>query len=136
MGGETHALPNYFEVAYSIAYDIQKILGRSVTVTVLPDSESLFKSLVESSTKAEKRLTIDIRDAREAFKKREITNIVWIRSDSNIANELTKETCVALEELLLTRILRVHIDQWIERVELTSCDEIRTSSCYPASNER
>lgn len=57
---------------------------------VLAEFESLFKTLVKYSTTAEQRLMIDNTAAREAFDWKEITTIDWVRSESSVADKLTK----------------------------------------------
>lgn len=53
-------------------------------------SELLFKVIVKSSITTENRLMVDIRDARVAYERGDISDVGWIRSPSNVADGLTK----------------------------------------------
>lgn len=75
LGGETYAFDESFDIAYSIAHDMQKLLRQTVQITILTDSESMFRLLLKSSTTPEKILIINIRATREAYENGYITNI-------------------------------------------------------------
>lgn len=65
LGGETYAFADLFDVSFSLRYDISEILRRVFSLTILTDSESLFKPLVKSSTIFKRRFIIGIRAAHE-----------------------------------------------------------------------
>ena len=106
LGGETYAFADVFDVAYSIRHDLRKILQKDVKLTLLTDSMSLFKVIINSSVTTEKRLMIDISAVREAYERSDIDFIGWISSKNNIANGLTKlGVCATLVEFLETHVL-------------------------------
>lgn len=87
---------------------------------MLTDSESLLKTLVNSSTTTENRLMADIRAAKKDFERRVITHFGWIRTHFNDAEGISKEaSCKALDEVLEKITLDAMIEQWIERAEPT-----------------
>ena len=90
LGGEMYAFADAFDAAFSIRHDLQRLLKKDVRLTLLTDSMSLFKVIVNSTITTEKRLMIDISAVREAYEKSDIDFIGWIPSNSNIANGLTK----------------------------------------------
>ena len=101
MGGETHAFADAFDAAYTIRNDLQRLLNKDVKLTMLTDSMSLFKVLINSSIMTEKRLMIDISAAREAYENSDIDHIGWIPTSSNLANGLTKHgICPTLNAFL------------------------------------
>lgn len=115
LGGEAYALADCFSIAYALHDDMNDIMGYDVPITMLTDSESLFKFIVRSKT-TERMLMIDVKAAREAFERIEISNMGWIRSDENIADGLTKTgNCKTLEDLINTGILSIEVEQWIGR---------------------
>lgn len=75
LGGETHAFVDSFEAAYAIRHDLETMIGRPVTLSMVTDSDSLFKVIVQSSTTTERRLMIDIQAGREAYQERKIDNM-------------------------------------------------------------
>lgn len=80
-----------------LRYYIEKMVGRRVPLTMLTDSESLFKLIVKSSVTTENRLMVDMRAAREAYERGNISIVGWIWSPDNIADGLNKVSkCKAL----------------------------------------
>lgn len=47
LRGETYALSEGFDVAYMLWHDLQLMIGRRIPLTMLTDSESLFKVIVK-----------------------------------------------------------------------------------------
>lgn len=90
LGGETYAFADCFDMTFMIRYDMERATNVKIPLTILTDSESLFKVIVKSSTTTEKRFMINIQAAREAFETYEIDNVGWIRTKDNIADGLTK----------------------------------------------
>lgn len=85
---------------------MRRIIGKDIKLTMLTDSMSLFKVMVNSSITTEKRLMIDIAAARQAYERSDIYFIGWIPAQSNIANGLTKlGVCATLDEFLRTQTL-------------------------------
>lgn len=119
MGAEVLAFADRFDYAFLLKHDLQRIIGDDLPLAMRTDSESLFKTIVKSTTTTDKRLMIDIQAARESYGKQEISDIGWIRSEDNPADGLTKPTpCRALEHLLHTGSLDVNIQQWVLRTQL------------------
>lgn len=79
LGGETHAFVNSFDAAYAIRYDLETIVCKSVSLSMVTDSDSLLKVIFQSSTTTERRLIIDIQAGREAYQERRIDEMGWVR---------------------------------------------------------
>jgi hypothetical protein len=118
LGSETMALADAFDKAFAIRHDMQDITRRSIPIVILTDSLSLFDVLTKSSTTSEKRLMIDLAVTREAYKKREIETIGFVRTENNPADAFTKITrCKILEEILHTTSLIHPVEQWVKRMQ-------------------
>ena len=91
-------------------------LKRAVPMHLLTDSKSLFDIISKGTRTSEKRIMLDIHAAREGYRTREISNIGFVRSSSNLADGLTKEKMQkALFQLLQTGKHKIQCDQWILR---------------------
>ena len=78
------------------------------------DSKSLFDTITKRSQISEKRLLIDMATVRDAYRRKEMQNIGFIKTNYNIADPLTKESeNETLDELLYTGILQHPVSQWI-----------------------
>lgn len=96
--------------------EINKVLGKTVPLTMYADSKSLFDGIVERNATTKKRLLIDLRVLRESYEMRELTNIVWILSAQNPADAMTKDApSSALQKLLDNNHLKLNANSGVER---------------------
>jgi len=85
---------------------IDKALEIEVPLVVYTDSKSLYEYLVKLGTTREKRLIIDVMCLRQAYERREITEVKWIKGESNPADSMTKSKPTnALKHLLDTNTI-------------------------------
>lgn len=98
MGTEVLAFADIFDFGYKIRHDLQRIVGQKLPLAMFMDRDSLFKTIVRSTTTTEIRLMIDLVTAREAYGIHEISSVGWIRSEDNPADHPTKPgPCTAIE---------------------------------------
>ena len=116
MAGETLAFVDAFDNAYILRNDLERMLGISMPLLMLTDSEQLFNVLTRARYTTEKRLMVDISATREAYSDHTITNIGLIHSDDNPADGLTKiNGNGALQRLLQTNSLNHSVRQFVIR---------------------
>jgi hypothetical protein len=85
---------------------INKALEIEVPLVVYIDSKSLYEYLVKLGTTREKRLIINIICLRQAYERREIMEVKWIKGESNPADSMTKSKPTnALKHLLDTNTI-------------------------------
>ena len=70
-------------------------------MVICTDSKSLYDCLVRLGTTQEKRLMVDIMCLRQAYERREITEVKWIDGDTNPADSMTKAKPSGALKLLL-----------------------------------
>lgn len=116
MAGEVYAFANAFDEAFIIKYDLERLYKQPVPLTMLTDSKQLFDVITRASHTTEKRLMIDIAAAREAYNRKEISNVGLVKSANNLADGLTKPGfCMSLDDVLRTSVDRHPVEQWIIR---------------------
>ena len=72
--------------------------------------------MVKLGTTKEKRLMVDIMAIWESYKRKEVTEIRWIKGTDNPADAMTKKgSNKALETLLDTNRLHIRMEGWVER---------------------
>ena len=91
LAAELYAMSLGFDNAAVIKSTIQQILRRPIDLTIYIDSKSLYDCLVRLGTTHEKRLMIDIMCLRQAYERREISQVVQIDRKYNITDAITKE---------------------------------------------
>ena len=84
------------------------------------DRSKLFFDIISRGSRTrEKRIMLDIHAARQSYRNRQISKIGFVRSNDNLAHELTKQNMQpALLNLLLTGKHFVKWEQWILRAPL------------------
>jgi hypothetical protein len=98
---EVLALGATFNVASAIRSMYKEILKHDFPLVLHTDSLSLFTTAKKYHTTREKRLMVDIAMIREACASHEISDLVFVRSENNLADCLTnKKYCPHMEKLL------------------------------------
>ena len=116
LGAEVYAFADAFDYAYVIRHDLEEILNQCIPLQIMTDSRSLFDVIVRNSTTSDRRLMIDIKDVRESYESQKISHVGFVRSEDNPANAFTKSKhCDALERILRTGTIDLHVDEWIVR---------------------
>jgi hypothetical protein len=117
LASELYALAHGFDIAAVIKSTIQKILQlEQLPLVLCTDSKSLYDCLVKLGTTQEKRLMVDLMCLRQAYERREITEVKWINGEDNPADAMTKaKPCQALKTLINTNKLNLKVTEWVER---------------------
>ena len=121
LASELYGMAHGFDMGASIKSTIDRILGTDVNLFQLPlvictDSKSLYECLVKLGTTQEKRLMIDVMCLRQAYERREIAEVKWIKGDTNPADAMTKsKPSNALKNLIETNTIRLDVEEWVER---------------------
>ena len=116
LASELYGMTHGFDMGASIKSTIDRILQINLPLVICTDSKSLFDCLVKLGTTQEKRLMIDVMCLRQAYERREIAEVRWIRGTTNPADSMTKEKASnALKQLIDTGSLRLDVMEWVER---------------------
>jgi hypothetical protein len=79
-----------FDIGALVKAIIDRVLGIKLLLVVCTDSKSLYECLVKLGTIQEKRLMIDVMCLRQAYERREIMEVKWIKGSSNLADSMIK----------------------------------------------
>ena len=72
------------------------------------DSKSLYDCLVRLGSTTEKHLIVDIMYLYQSYKYREISQVVWINREYNIADAMTKDKpCTSFKALIDSNRLNI-----------------------------
>jgi hypothetical protein len=105
-----------FDMGVSIKGTIEKALKIDLPLVICTDSRSLYGCIVKLGTTQEKRLMIDVMCLREAYERREIAEVRWIKGTTNPADSMTKaKASNALKQLIDTNKLQIDVQEWVER---------------------
>jgi hypothetical protein len=117
LASELYALAHGFDIGAAIKSTIQRILQlEQLPLVLCTDSKSLYDCLVKLGTTQEKRLMVDLMCLRQAYERREITEVKWISGKDNPADAMTKaKPCQALKTLIDTNKLDLKVTEWVER---------------------
>jgi hypothetical protein len=76
------------------------------------DSKSLYNCLVKLGITQEKRLIVDLMYLRQAYERRKITEVKWIKGRNNPADAITKaKPCQALKTLININKLNLEVNK-------------------------
>jgi hypothetical protein len=116
LASELYGMAHGFDIGAAIKSTLDQVLGTSVLLVICTDSKSLYECLVKLGTTLEKRLMIDVMCLRQAYERREIVEVYWIKGNTNPADSMTKlKSSGVLKELLDTNKIEVEMEQWVER---------------------
>lgn len=89
-------------------------MGIKIPLYVFTDAKSIFDTITASKRLRELRLMNDISEIRRAYRANEIDNVAWIRSEQNIADDLTRLIGNGiLFNTLRSGTLNFIIEQWV-----------------------
>jgi len=116
---ELYSIAYGFNIGATIKSTIDKILQVNLPLILYTDSKSLYDCLVRLGTTQEKRLMIDVMCLRQAYERRQVTEVKWIDGDTNPADAMTKgKPCTALTQLIDTNRIELRAVGWVERTDL------------------
>jgi hypothetical protein len=116
LASELYGMAHGFDMGASVKSTIDKALQINLPLVVCTDSKSVYECLVKLGTTQEKRLMIDVMCLRQAYERREIAEVKWIKGDSNPADSMTKaKPSNALKRLIETNTLQMDVEEWVER---------------------
>jgi len=110
---ETYTFSAGFDYGISLRMLFKK-MHIDLPLYVFTDCKSIFDTITDSKRLRELRLMNEISDIRRAYRDNEITNVGWIRSEQNIAENLTRLVDnKILRTALETGRLQFTIEQWV-----------------------
>jgi hypothetical protein len=116
LASELYGMTHGFDIADAIKSTIDKILRINIPLVLATDSKSLYDCLVRLGSTQEKRLMIDVMCLRQAYERRQITEVKWVDGGSNPADAMTKSrACKALTDLVDTNQIDLRAIGWVER---------------------
>ena len=116
LSAEMFALLDGFDAGFVVRELVSNLLGRKVELHMLTDSRSAFHITTTLISTKEKRLMLDVHLLREAYESREISRILWITGDSNLADCLTKiKNNGTLFKYLTTNEVHICCNAWVDR---------------------
>jgi hypothetical protein len=99
-------------MAYLVKTTLDLILNKDISLIIYTDSKSFYNCLVKLGITYKKRLIIDVISMREAYKRREIAQVKWIASKSNLADFITKTKLInALKTLINTNKIELSVQE-------------------------
>jgi len=116
LASELYGMAHGFDIGVAIKATVDRILQIDLPLILVTDSKSLYDCLVRLGTTQEKRLMIDVMCLRQAYERRQITEVKWIDGDANPADAMTKgKPCIALQQLISTNRIDLQPVGWVER---------------------
>ena len=98
-----YAFAEGFDRPFMLRHVLEAIYQMRIPLEIRTDFLQMFDVVTKASSTTERRLMIDIATARESYNREEISNVVFVMYEHNIADGLTKEyPNEDLKDLLLT----------------------------------
>jgi hypothetical protein len=116
LASELYGMAHGFDMGAAVKSTVDRALEIDLPLVVCTDSKSLYECLVKLGTTQEKRLMIDVMCLRQAYERREIAEVKWIKGESNPADSMTKlKPTNALKRLIDTNTIQLDVEEWVER---------------------
>lgn len=117
LASETYAFSTGYDYGVSLRM-LFKNMALNLPLYIFTDCKSIFDTITASKRLRELRLMNEIADIRRAYRQNEITNIAWIRSENNIADNLTRHVGNdLLKRAMATGELKFVVEQWVYKDE-------------------
>jgi hypothetical protein len=101
LAAELYALTHGFDRAKILQDTIERCLGHKLPIVLITDNMGIFDAITRLSQFKEKRLLIDAHAIRNSYENGELSNILYVRTDKNLADSLTKsDNCETSRTLL------------------------------------
>lgn len=84
MGGEMYTSIKALDLAYSMKRGMERLTDQKLDLGMRTDSKQLFVSITKGRRTTERRLYIDIRAARDSYKRLDITTIGLISGEETL----------------------------------------------------
>ena len=107
LAAEVMAMIEGFDVGFICRDVAVRLLGTHLPLVMCTDSRSCYHLAISLTRTRERRLQIDLHVIREAYEKRNIMSILWIKGGSNPADGLTKTA----HNSTLYNLVRDHVYQ-------------------------
>lgn len=106
-----------YDVGYAICYAHEEYLGDRPNPIMNVNPRSLYGLCISFCHNSERRLLADLAMAREAYERRDITDIVWISGTTNPADDLTKveQRSGTLFKIMQPNRFHPEAQSWIQR---------------------
>ena len=114
FSGEAIALATAFDEAFTLRHDLHRFLRRYIPIALRMDSLALFEAISRNAPPKEHRWCIDLAQIMESWRRQEISQLAFVRSDENIADSLTKATSQNLNRSFDGFDYAI-LTQWIDR---------------------
>ena len=112
LAAECLAAVEAAEITVYIATVLKEILksSHSIDTFVFCDNKNLVNAVHSSTNLEDKRLLIDVSILRDMLERHELTNFVWVSTEHQLANALTKQgaSCKFLINVFNDISLRFH----------------------------
>ena len=120
LASELYGFAFAFDTAATLKSTAEQLFTgcrQGIPLVMATDSKSLYDCLTKLGTTKEKRLMIDLMCLRQAYERREITEVIWIKGEMNQADAMTKDkkVCDALTRLIETNKVNLKPESWVDR---------------------
>jgi hypothetical protein len=93
-----------------------KMLVIDIFLILITDSKFLYDCLIRLSTTVEKRLMIDVMILRQFYKRREITEMIWIHDMNNSVDSMIEiKSSTALKTMIDINQINLNTTKWVKR---------------------
>jgi hypothetical protein len=120
LASELYAIALAFDISSTLKATAHHLFSgrcQGIPLVIATDSKSLYDQMTTLKSTLEKRLMIDLACIRQAYERREIAELIWIKGDTNPADAMTKDKKVngALARLLEDNKITIAPESWIDR---------------------
>jgi hypothetical protein len=113
---ELFAMIHDFDVDSILKAILTKMLDVVVLLILATNSKFLYNCLICLNTTIEKRLMIDVMTLRQFYKRREITEMIWIHDINNSVDSMIKiKSSTFLKTMIDINQINLDTTEWIER---------------------
>lgn len=131
-GSRTVAFADASDTTRLIEHDLEEMSESRLSIAMITDCLSLFDVITHASKTVEKWLMIDLGNAKNAYRRKKLSTVGFVRDDLSPSDAQTKhEKCPSLTQMLSAKKTEHSFEHWVKQNWASRARKVRSIKNRP-----